>query len=158
MSEQLNSGTYEIIQNRLNEQKNDLIQRLQKLNESRKNIFGGVDFSLIANERISTEHSCIAKDIYSLGDHLVFGSNAHLGLQTEINISDVFSIYKINQNRFEPQDYTLINDEVFIDEFKNLYKYYRNTFLPGLPLRKTIFIWFSSFLKVQQTSRLSNGL
>ncbi|HCN50540.1 MAG TPA: AAA family ATPase [Chryseobacterium sp.] len=128
MSEQLNSGTYEIIQNRLSEQKNDLIQRLQKLNESRKNIFGGVDFSLIANERISTEHSCIAKDIYSLGDHLIFGSNAHLGLQTEINISDVFSIYKIDQNRFEPQYYSLIHDEVFIDEFKNLYKYYRNTF------------------------------
>ncbi|KAB1228839.1 DNA repair ATPase [Chryseobacterium viscerum] len=128
MSEQLNSGTYEIIQNRLNEQKNELIQRLQKLNESRKNIFGGVDFSLIANERISTDHTCIAKDIYSLGDQLIFGSNAHLGLQTEINISDVFSIYKINNNRFEPQDYTLINDEVFIDEFKNLYKYYRNTF------------------------------
>ncbi|WP_079243626.1 DNA repair ATPase [Chryseobacterium indologenes] len=128
MSEQLNSGTYEIIQNRLNEQKNDLVQRLQQLNESRKNIFGGVDFSLIANERISTDHSCIAKDIYSLGDLLIFGSNAHLGLQTEINISDVFSIYKINNDRFEPQDQTLINDDVFIDEFRNLYKYYRNTF------------------------------
>lgn len=128
MSEQLNSGTYEIIQNRLNEQKNNLIQRLQQLNENRKNIFGGVDFSLIANERISTDHSCIAKDIYSLGDHLIFGFNAHLGLQTEINISDVFSIYTINNDRFEPQLQTLINDEVFIDEFKNLYKYYRNTF------------------------------
>lgn len=128
MSEQLNSGTYEIIQNRLNEQKNDLIQRLQQLNESRKNIFGGVDFSLVANERISTDHSCIAKDIYSLGDYLIFGFNAHLGLQTEINISDVFSIYTINNDRFEPQDHTLINDEVFIEEFKNLYKYYRNTF------------------------------
>lgn len=128
MSEQLNSGTYEIIQNRLNEQKNDLIQRLQQLNESRKNIFGGVDFSLVANERISTDHSCIAKDIYSLGDHLIFGSNAHLGLQTEIHISDVFSIYTINNDRFEPQDHTLINDEVFTEEFKNLYKYYRNTF------------------------------
>ncbi|WP_278351831.1 DNA repair ATPase [Chryseobacterium gleum] len=128
MSEQLNSGTYEIIQNRLYEQKNDLIQRLQQLNENRKNIFGGVDFSLVANERISTDHSCIAKDIYSLGDHLIFGSNAHLGLQTEINISDVFSIYIINNDRFEPQDHSLINDEVFIDEFKNLYKYYRNTF------------------------------
>lgn len=128
MSEQLNSGTYEIIQNRLNEQKNDLIKRLYQLNEDRKNIFGGIDFSLIANERISTDHNCIAKDIYSLGDYLIFGSNAHLGLQTEINISDVFSIYTINNNRFEPQDYTLINDEVFIDEFKNLYKYYRNTF------------------------------
>ncbi len=128
MSEQLNSGTYEIIQNRLNEQKNDLIQRLNQLNEDRKNIFGRIDFSLIANERISTDHNCIAKDIYSLGDYLIFGSNAHLGLQTEINISDVFSIYRINKNRFEPQDYDLINDEVFIDEFKNLYKYYRNTF------------------------------
>ncbi|QIY91797.1 DNA repair ATPase [Chryseobacterium gallinarum] len=128
MSEQLNSGTYEIIQNRLNEQKNNLIQRLQQLNENRKNIFGGIDFSLIANERISTDHNCIAKDIYSLGDLLIFGSNAHLGLQTEINISDVFSIYRINKNRFEPQDYALINDENFIDEFKNLYKYYRNTF------------------------------
>ncbi|SDI69440.1 DNA repair ATPase [Chryseobacterium jejuense] len=128
MSETLNSGTYEIIQNRLNEQKNDLIERLKQLNEDRKNIFGGIDFSLIANERISTDHNCIAKDIYSLGDHLILGSNAHLGLQTEINISDVFSIYTINRNRFEPQDHTLINDEVFIDEFKNLYKYYRNTF------------------------------
>ncbi len=128
MSEKLNSGTYEIIQNRLNDQKNDLIQRLQRLNENRKDIFGGVDFSLIANERISTDHNCVAKDIYSLKDVLIFGSNAHLGLQTEINITDVFSIYKINNNRFEPQDYSLINDEVFIDEFKNLYKYYRNTF------------------------------
>ncbi|WP_250252600.1 DNA repair ATPase [Chryseobacterium sp. Marseille-Q3244] len=128
MSEQLNSGTYEIIQSRLNEQKNDLIERLHQLNEDRKNIFGGIDFSLIANERISTEHNCIAKDIYSLGNYLIFGSNAHLGLQTEINISDVFSIYTINNNRFEPQDQALINDEVFIDEFKNLYKYYRNTF------------------------------
>ncbi|AZB09450.1 AAA family ATPase [Chryseobacterium sp. G0162] len=128
MSEQLNSGTYEIIQSRLNEQKNDLIKRLHQLNEDRKNIFGGIDFSLIANERISTEHNCIAKDIYSLGNYLIFGSNAHLGLQTEVNISDVFSIYTINNNRFEPQDQVLINDEVFIDEFKNLYKYYRNTF------------------------------
>lgn len=128
MSDKLNSGTYEIIQNRLNEQKNELTQRLQHLNENRKEIFGGIDFSLIANERISTDHNCIAKDIFSLGNQLILGSNAHLGLQTEINISDVFSIYKINKDRFEPQDYSLINDEVFNDEFKNLYKYYRNTF------------------------------
>ncbi|WP_267402766.1 MULTISPECIES: DNA repair ATPase [unclassified Chryseobacterium] len=128
MSEKLNSGIYEIIQNRLNEQKNDLVERLQKLNEKRKNIFGGIDFSLIANERISTDHSCVAKDIFSFNDLLIFGSNAHLGMQTEVNITDVFSIHKINNNRFEPQDVSLINDEIFIDEFKNLYKYYRNTF------------------------------
>ncbi|UOU96868.1 DNA repair ATPase [Chryseobacterium daecheongense] len=128
MTEQLNTGTYEIIQNRLNDQKNDLIQRLHQLNENRKSTFGGVEFSLIANERVSTDHNCIAKDIFSVGNLLILGSNAHLGLQTEVNISDVFSIYRINNNRFEPQDYSLINDDIFIEEFKNLYKYYRNTF------------------------------
>jgi len=128
MSEKLNSGIYEIIQNRLNEQKNDLVRRLHQLNEQRKSIFGGIDFSLIANERISTDHSCVAKDIFSFNSLLIFGSNAHLGMQTEVNITDVFSIHKINNNRFEPQDSSLINDEIFIDEFKNLYKYYRNTF------------------------------
>lgn len=128
MSEKLNSGIYEIIQNRLNEQKNILVEKLHKLNDSRKSIFGGIDFSLIANERISTDHNCVAKDIFSFNDLLIFGSNAHLGMQSEVNITDVFSIHKINNNRFEPQDYSLINDEVFVDEFKNLYKYYRNTF------------------------------
>ncbi|GEN75318.1 DNA repair ATPase [Chryseobacterium hagamense] len=128
MSEQIHSGTYEIIQSRLNEQKNDLIQRLQKLNGKRKEIFGGADFSLIANERISTEHNCIAKDIFSLKDLLIFGSNAHLGLQNEISISDVFSVYRISNGRFEPQEVSLIGDDTFNEEFKNLYKYYRNTF------------------------------
>ncbi|MCS3532923.1 DNA repair ATPase [Chryseobacterium sp. JUb7] len=128
MSEKLNSGIYEIIQNRLNEQKNILVEKLYKLNDSRKSIFGGIDFSLIANERISTDHNCVAKDIFSFNDLLIFGSNAHLGMQSEVNITDVFSIHKINNNRFEPQDYSLINDEIFVDEFKNLYKYYRNTF------------------------------
>ncbi|WP_415326902.1 DNA repair ATPase [Chryseobacterium sp. MMS23-Vi53] len=128
MSEKLNSGIYEIIQNRLNEQKNILVEKLYKLNDSRKSIFGGIDFSLIANERISTDHNCVAKDIFSFNNLLIFGSNAHLGVQSEVNITDVFSVHKINNNRFEPQDCSLINDEIFIDEFKNLYKYYRNTF------------------------------
>ena len=126
MSEQLNSGTYEIIQSRLNEQKNNLIQKLQQLNENRKEIFGGVDFSLIANERISTDHNCVAKDIFSLKNALIFGSNAHLGLQTEINITDVFSIYTINNNRFEPQDSSLISDATFIEEFKNSQSFKKN--------------------------------
>ena len=57
-NEKLNTGTYEIIQSRLNEQKEDLIQRIQSLNDDRKKVFGGVDFSLIANERISTDQNC----------------------------------------------------------------------------------------------------
>jgi len=126
-NEQLNTGTYEIIQNRLNEQKEDLIQRIQALNEDRKKVFGGVDFSLIANERISTDQNCKIKDIFSLGRLCLVGYNTHLGLRTEINLNDVFSAYLLKDNRFEPQPIQFIEDEAFIEEFKNLYKYYRNT-------------------------------
>ncbi|MCU0349928.1 MAG: DNA repair ATPase [Flavobacterium sp.] len=127
-NEQLNSGTYEIIQNRLNEQKLDLIQRIQALNEDRKKVFGGIDFSLIANERISTDQNCQIKDIFSLENLCLVGHNTHLGLRSEINLNDVFSAYLLIDNRFEPQSIQFIEDATFIEEFKNLYKYYRNTF------------------------------
>ena len=118
-TEQLNTGTYEIIQNRLNEQRENLIQRIQALNEDRKKVFGGVDFSLIANERISTDQNCQIKDIFSLGNLCLVGHNTHLGLRTEINLNDVFSAYLLIDNRFEPQPIQFIEDETFIEEFKN---------------------------------------
>lgn len=127
-NEQLNSGTYEIIQNRLNEQKLDLIQRIQALNEDRKKVFGGIDFSLIANERISTDQNCQIRDIFSLENLCLVGHNTHLGLRSEISLNDVFSAYLLVDNRFEPQSIQFIEDATFIEEFKNLYKYYRNTF------------------------------
>ncbi len=96
---------------------------------------------MIANERISTEHNCIAKDIFSLKNTLIFGSNAHLGLQTEINISDVFSVYSINNKRFEPKDISLIGDEIFIEEFKNLYKYYRKHFFCALSFYRKLSVY-----------------
>ena len=126
-NEKLNTGTYEIIQSRLNEQKEDLIQRIQSLNDDRKKVFGGVDFSLIANERISTDQNCTIKDIFSLGKLCLVGHNTHLGLRSEVNLNDVFSAYLLKENRFEPQPIQFIEDQIFIEEFKNLYKYYRNT-------------------------------
>ena len=66
-NEKLNTGTYEIIQNRLNEQKEDLIQRIQSLNEDRKKVFGGVDISLIPKKKKNTDQNCNIKDIFSLG-------------------------------------------------------------------------------------------
>ena len=126
-NEKLNTGTSEIIQSRLNEQKEDLIQRIQSLNDDRKKVFGGVDFSLIANERISTDQNCTIKDIFSLGKLCLVGHNTHLGLRSEVNLNDVFSAYLLKENRFEPQPIQFIEDQIFIEEFKNLYKYYRNT-------------------------------
>ncbi|PHS06609.1 MAG: AAA family ATPase [Kordia sp.] len=125
---QLEGGTYEIIQSRLQKHKTDLVTRLNNLNGSRKEVFGSVETKLIANDRINTENTCIARDIVALENNCLFGYNVHFGLRTEIKLTDVFSIYTYKEQRFQEQPLTLINDELFISDFQNLYKYYRNTF------------------------------
>ncbi len=124
---QLDGGTYEIIQGRLQKQKNELLSRLSQLNEARKNVFGNVETKLIANNRINTENNCIARDIVTIGDICLFGYNVHFGLRTDIKLADVFSIYIYEDNHFTTQPLDVLNDPVFLNDFTNLYKYYRNT-------------------------------
>ena len=133
---QLDSGTYEIIQSRLLKQKNDLQQRLHALNEERKKVFGSLETRLIANDRVNTENNCIARDIVTIGKYSIFGYNVHLGLRTEMQLSDVFSIYEFDRDgvdgdalrfRESGNKLNLITDPIFQTDFENLYKYYRNT-------------------------------
>ena len=125
--QQLDGGTYEIIQSRLQKQKQNLQERLQQLNDARKHVFGTIETKLIANDRINTENNCIARDIVSLGNISIFGYNVHFGLRTDIKLSDVFSIYEFKDERFHNLSLDMLNDPIFIDDFTNLYKYYRNT-------------------------------
>ncbi len=122
----LEGDTYEIIQNRLQKQKNELQTRLSKLNTARTDIFGSVETKLIANNRINTENNCIARDIVTIGSSCLFGYNVHFGLRTEIKLEDVFSIYSYEGDHFVAKSLELINDDVFKSDFLNLYKYYRN--------------------------------
>ncbi|MBD8490642.1 DNA repair ATPase [Echinicola sp. CAU 1574] len=123
----LDGGTYEIIRKRLEGHKDDLQMRLHQLNESRKGVFGSLETKLIANNRVSTENNCVARDIISLGNTCIFGYNVHFGLRTDIKLSDVFSIYQFDENRFEQVSLGLIEEDAFVNDFSNLYKYYRNT-------------------------------
>ncbi len=124
---QLDGGTYEIIQGRLQKQKKELISRLSQLNDSRKEVFGSVETKLIANNRINTENNCIARDIVTIGGNCLFGYNVHFGLRTEITLADVFSIYTYKDDHFVSQSLNLLEDDLFFSDFTNLYKYYRNT-------------------------------
>ncbi len=127
----LESGTYEIIRDRLLKHGGDLRKRISKLNESRKEVFGSIETQLVSTERISTENNCIARDIVPLGQNrFLFGYNVHMGLKTETLFSDVFSLYTYN-----PEDHTFqkeeqipfFDNENFRIDFANLYKYYRDT-------------------------------
>ncbi|WP_369683446.1 DNA repair ATPase, partial [Nonlabens dokdonensis] len=84
----------------------------------------------------NTENNCIARDIVTIGKYSIFGYNVHLGLRTEMQLSDVFSIYEFDRDgvdgdalrfRESGNKLNLITDPIFQTDFENLYKYYRNT-------------------------------
>lgn len=124
---QLEEGTYEIIRNRLRKQGEDLRERLDKLNHSRKEVFGSIETTLLSTDRITTDNNCVATDMVPVGDNLLFGYNVTIGLKSKLSISDVFSVYNYTDRKFTVQPIDLINDEKFINDFDNLYEYYKNT-------------------------------
>jgi hypothetical protein len=100
----LETGTYEIIRNRLLNQGTELRNRLGNLNEERKKVFGAIETQLIANDRITTSNFCIARDIIAIGDTCIFGYNVHIGLRSGTQLSDVFSIYTFENGGFHQND------------------------------------------------------
>src|SRR5690606_41086419 len=94
----IDSGAYEIIRKRLHIQKEELLARLKSLNSARKEVFNSTSFVLKANQRIDTENTCTARGIVAIDNLCVFGYNVHFGLRTEINLADVFSIYRSEEH------------------------------------------------------------
>lgn len=125
----LDSGTYEIIRQRLDNQARQLKECLEKLNTSRKTVFGTVDTSLTGSERITTRNSCIPRDMATFGQKFLFGYNVQFGLKSMTAIEDVFSIYDFHNGTFKETTLDLINDERFLRDFQELYKYYKSTSL-----------------------------
>ncbi len=123
----LASGTYDILRARFMDQKTELLSRLKKLDDERKAVFGSVEFALSANERISTDNSCKISDIFALGTLCIVGHNTFLGLKSEIELHDIFSVYVYDNQRFEPHALSIIEDATFVTELSNMYKYYRHT-------------------------------
>lgn len=124
---QLEEGTYEIIRNRLRKQGEELRNRLDLLNKSRKEVFGSIETTLISTDRITTDNNCVAVDMVPIGDNLLFGYNVTIGLKSKLSISDVFSVYNYSEQKFTQLPLELIEDKKFIDDFANLYEYYKNT-------------------------------
>ncbi|HFA50457.1 MAG TPA: AAA family ATPase [Bacteroidetes bacterium] len=124
----LEGGTYEIIRSRLSAQAGDLSARLAKLNAARKEVFGSIETRLIANDRISTANYCTAQDMASVGSYCIFGYNVHIGLRSGIQLADVFSVYKFQENSFREAGLALLKNEKFQTDFHNLYRYYKEAY------------------------------
>ncbi|NEN23682.1 AAA domain-containing protein [Cryomorpha ignava] len=123
----LEQGTYEIIKDRLLKQGDILRSKLDKLNEARKDVFGAIETTLLTTERITTENNCVPRDMVAIADNFIFGYNVFMGLKSVTLLTDVFNIYEYKDRSFIKKDLELINNQSFIRDFENLYKYYKQT-------------------------------
>ena len=125
----LEGGTYEIIRNRLAAHGKDLRLKLGLLNDSRKSVFGAIETKIISTERITTENNCISRDMIAIGNLFLFGYNVKMGLKTETSPNDVISIYRYDKTTHTFHNHLdhLLQNDVFLRDFQNLYKYYRET-------------------------------
>jgi len=133
----LEGGSYDVIRRRLLEQAAELSSKAEALNDRRKKVFGGAELALLANERVRTEHNCIARDLVSVAGHMLFGFQVFMGLKTETGASDVFAFYNfekkpgagadaewdLSQTPFEGPG-AFLADEAFVKELRDTFKYY----------------------------------
>lgn len=134
-------GAYEVIRKRLSEQGRQLQQQTQELNQARLLEFGSSDMAVTGRVRVRTENNCIARDMVQVGEHLLFGYNVFIGLKKETSISDVFALFSLNKSgdNYEmqavPEATSFLGQASFINDFDELYRYYKHTKLVELVVK-----------------------
>ena len=129
-AEMLGSATYEIIRQRLGNQGSVLRECIVKLNAQRSEVFGSIEHKLLQADRIVTAHNCIPRDMVQLGDgRFLFGFNVRFGLKKEMELTDVFAIYRRDEaaGTFKEDTLHVLNDRQFLIDFKRLYNVYEKT-------------------------------
>ncbi|MCP3099534.1 DNA repair ATPase [Myxococcus sp. K15C18031901] len=156
----LEGGSYEVIRTRLLAQADALGGKANDLNARRKAFFGGTELSITGNERVRTEHNCVARDIVSVGRYLLFGYNVFIGLKKETSVADVFSLHRFEKTA-EGFDLSAVPhteaggflaDPRFVRDFGELYRYYKDAKLLQLRRKDT------RLLAVFQTGRSSRDI
>jgi hypothetical protein len=123
----LAGGTYEVIRHRLAHLGKELQQRLDRLHQERREVFGTIELSLLATERLTTAHNCVPRDMVVIGSRLLLGYNVQFGLKVETVPADIFSVYEYRHRAFSDASADVLADQRFQHDFRELYRYYRHT-------------------------------
>ena len=139
-------GAYDVIRKRLIEQGQKLDQKTRLLNEARLAEFGSSDMGVLARVRVRTENNCVARDIVQVGGHLLFGYNVFIGLKKETKIEDVFALFDVSETdsayEMKPVSMagTFLTDSRFINDFDELYRFYKHTKLVELTVIRGVLL------------------
>ena len=136
MTTGLDTGTYEVLRDRLAAQAAELARRAEALNARRTEEFGSTRLELTGTERLDTEHPAVPRDLVAVGDTLLFGRQVSLGAGRETTVADVLAPHDRHDLRRLPEDAVpgLLDDPDFVREFGALHRYYRQARL--LQLRR----------------------
>jgi hypothetical protein len=138
------AGAYELLRTRLLGHAEELSRRGASLNAARVETFGSSRFEVAGVERIRTENNTVPRDIVAVGDDLLFGYNVFIGLKTETTVDDVFSLHHLRADESgafgletvpEQSHANWLHDPEFLNDFRELYTYYKDTRLLQLQRR-----------------------
>jgi hypothetical protein len=125
------SGSYEVLKQRLAAQGETLRGKAQTLNEARLAAFGKSEQALVLRTRARTANNCVARDIVRIGDVLLFGYNVFIGLKKETAVGDVFGLYRLaahdgaDELEALPLAGSFLEEGRFAADFRELYAYYK---------------------------------
>ena len=127
MTTGLDTGTYEVLRDRLAAQATELARRAEALNARRTEEFGSTRLELTGTGRLTTEHPATPRDIVAVGDALLFGHHTSPGVTRETAVADVLALYDRQDLRRLPESAVpgLLDDPEFVREFTALHRYYR---------------------------------
>lgn len=127
MTTGLDTGTYEVLRDRLAAQAAELARRAETLNARRTEEFGSTRLELTGTERLDTEQPAASRDIVAVGDTLLFGRQVSLGVTRETTVADVLALHDRHDLRRLPENAVpgLLDDPDFVREFTALHRYYR---------------------------------
>ena len=134
-------GSYEVLAKRLDGQGQSLEALVAALNEQRLEEFGRSQMEVIGRMRVRTENNCLGRDIAQVGGYLLFGYNVFLGLKRATRVEDVFALYRLHEGEqgyeVTPVDLkeSFLGIQSFVQDFEELYAYYKNTKLMQLAVR-----------------------
>jgi len=140
-------GAYEVIKKRLLEQGKKLETSARELNKERLSEFGSSEMAVAARVRVRTENNCIARDIVQVGKYLLFGYNVYIGLKKETHIDDVFALFTLSGEAGNteltqvPLAGLFLTDQRFVQDFGELYRYYKSTKLVELTVKSGKLLW-----------------
>jgi len=130
--ETLHNDTDAIICTRLNQHSQRLDEQLHTLNQHRLHLLGSRAFRLIEHAYIRTQNRCLPQAVLAVGEQVLLGYRVVMGLKSEVQLSDIFSCYRLKTFVSIPLEQTLLADERFINDFKALYRFYQQVELSQL--------------------------